>query len=129
MHADENRINRITEKVIGAAFRVGNALGYGFLEKVYANAVVHELGKTGLKVRPQYPVPVYDDGVTVGDFVCDLLVEDIVLVELKSVRGWNDIHTTQCLNYLTATKLPLCLLINFGPRVEIKRYANVRPGP
>ncbi len=127
MHADEDRINGVTQQVIGAAFRVANVLGYGFLEKVYENALVHELRTIGLSVRQQYPIPVYYKGVVVGEYVCDLLVEDLVLVELKSVRAFDDIHTAQCLNYLTATRLPICLLINFGRRVDVKRYANTRP--
>jgi len=127
MHADEDKINQVTQAVIGAAFRVGNTLGYGFLEKVYENALVHELRKMGLRVRQQHPIPVFYDGVRVGKFDCDLLVEERVLVELKSVRAWDDAHTAQCLNYLTATRLPLCLLINFGQRVDVKRFANFRP--
>ena len=127
MHADEDKINQVTQAVIGAAFRVGNTLGYGFLEKVYENALAHELRKMGLRVRQQHPIPVFYDGVRVGKFDCDLLVEETVLVELKSVRAWDDVHTAQCLNYLTATRLPLCLLINFGQRVDVKRFANFRP--
>ena len=127
MHADEDKINQVTQAVIGAAFRVGNTLGCGFLEKVYENALAHELRKMGLRVRQQHPIPVFYDGVRVGKFDCDLLVEERVLVELKSVRAWDDAHTAQCLNYLTATRLPLCLLINFGQRVDVKRFANFRP--
>ncbi len=127
MNADEEQINAITERVIGCAFRVGNVLGYGFLEKVYENAPAHELRKAGFEVRQQLPIPVYYDGVLVGDCVGDLLVNDTVLIELKSVRTWDGIHTAQCLNYLTATKLPICLLINFGKRVDIKRYAKTHP--
>ena len=127
MHADEDKINQVTQAVIGAAFRVGNTLGCGFLEKVYENALAHELRKMGLRVRQQHPIPVFYDGVRVGKFDCDLLVEETVLVELKSVRAWDDAHTAQCLNYLTATRLPLCLLINFGQRVDVKRFANFRP--
>jgi GxxExxY protein len=127
MHADEDKINQVTQAVIGAAFRVGNTLGHGFLEKVYENALAHELRKMGLRVRQQHPIPVFYDGVRVGKFDCDLLVEETVLVELKSVRAWDDAHTAQCLNYLTATRLPLCLLINFGQRVDVKRFANFRP--
>lgn len=123
MHADEDQINAITEKVIGCACRVGNALGYGFLGKVYENALAHELRKAGFDVQQQFPLPVYYDGVLVGD----LLVNSTVLIELKSVCPWDDIHTAQCLTYLTATRLPICLLINFGKRVDIKRYAKTHP--
>ena len=126
MHTDEERLNKITERVIGCAYKVGNTLGYGFLEKVYENAMVHELRKAGLSVQPQHPIPVYYDGVLVGDYVADLLVECEVLVELKSIRTFDDVHTAQCLNYLAATCLPLCLLINFGQRVNVRRYTNVK---
>lgn len=115
-------INEITEKVIGAMFKVSNSLGSGFLEKVYENAAAIEVGKAGLKVVQQYPIEVRYDGVVVGNFFADLLVEDRVLVELKTVQRLADIHKAQCLNYLRATDLPICLLINFyRPKVEIQR--------
>ena len=118
-------INEITEKVIGSAFIVSNTLGSGFLEKVYENALTHELRKTGLSLEQQYGIPVYYDGVVVGDYVADLLVEDGVVVELKSVKSLDEIHMAQALNYLKATGLLICLLINFGrPKIEIKRIAG-----
>jgi GxxExxY protein len=126
MHADEEKINLISEKIIGCAYRVANKLGYGFLEKVYENALAHELRKAGLIVGQQFPIPVHYDGIIAGDFVADLLVENLVIVELKSVVQFAELHTAQCLNYLAATGLPLCLLINFGKRVDVKRYANTR---
>jgi len=98
-------LNRITERIIGGAFAVGNTLGSGFLEKVYENALVHELRKCGLSVQPQYPIQVMYDGIVVGDFVADLWVEGRVLVEVKAVRKFNDAHLAQCLNYLKATGL------------------------
>jgi GxxExxY protein len=120
---DEAKMNELSEKIIGAAFKVSNALGCGFLEKVYENALAHELRKAGLSVVQQHPIPVYYDGVLVGDFFADLLVEGVVLVELKAVRAFDAIHEAQSLNYLKGTGLPLCLLLNFGkPKVEIKRF-------
>lgn len=103
----------LTEMIIGCAFRVSNTLGAGFLEKVYENALAHELRKSGLDVRQQCSVNVMYDGVVVGEFVADLIVED-VLIELKAVRSLDDFHLAQCLNYRKATRLPLCLLLNFG---------------
>jgi len=130
MHTDQDGINAITEKVIGCAFKVGNVLGYGFLEKVYENALAHELRKAGFEVEQQPPIPVYYDGVLVGKYEGDPLVNGTVLLELKSVRAWDEIHTAQCLNCLTATGLPICLLINFGRRVEVRRFLNTpRPRP
>src|SRR5437870_2386259 len=119
----DDELNGLTERIIGSAFKVANVLGCGFLEKVYENALAHELRKSGLRVEQQHPVPVYYDGVLVGDFYADLIVEGTVLVELKAVQDFHDAHAAQCLNYLKGTGLPLCLLINFGkPRVEVKRF-------
>src|SRR5690606_17436701 len=115
---------QVTEPVIGCAFRVVNTLGYGFLEKVYENALAHELRKAGLNVRAQMPIPVWYDAVQVGDYCCDLLVEGVLLIELKTGKGIDGAHTSQCLNYLKATGLTICLLINFGPRLEIKRLRH-----
>ena len=118
----EVEVNEITEKIIGCVYKVSNTLGGGFLEKVYENASVIEVGKTGLEVRQQYPIKVKYDGVVVGEFFADLLVANLVLVEFKAVKLLEDVHTAQCLNYLRATGMPVCLLINFyRPKVEIKR--------
>lgn len=118
-------INTLTEKIIGAAYQVSNTLGSGFLEKVYENALVHELTKSGLNIQQQYPIPVMYDGVTIGEYFADILVENTILIELKAMKALDDIHMAQCLNYLKATGLKLCLLINFGAkRVQIKRIIN-----
>ena len=127
MNADERRLelNRVTEQVIGCAFKVGNTLGVGFLEQVYENALVHELRKTGLLVEQQKMLEVWYDGVVVGNYRADLLVENAVIVELKAVTALDSRHFAQCMNYLKATGLSLCLLINFGnPKVEVKRVVR-----
>ena len=112
----------VTTRIIGCAFRVSNELGPGFLEKVYENALTHELRKEGLSVIQQQGIEVHYDGVVVGTFVADLLVEREVLVELKAVRDLDDSHLAQGLNYLKATGLRTCLLINFGrPKIQIRR--------
>jgi GxxExxY protein len=121
MHTDEEMLNQLTEKIIGCAFKVANVLGCGFAEKVYENAMVHEMSKSGLAVEQQKAITVTYDGVVVGEYFADLFVEKTVLLELKSVRSLDDAHTAQCLNYLAATGIPVCLLINFGKRVEVKR--------
>ena len=124
MGTDKHRweTNQITEAVIGAAYKVGNTLGSGFLEKVYENARAMETRKTGLLVIQQQPINVKYEDAIVGEFVADLLIQDEVLVELKAVKALDEIHLAQCLNYLKATGLHICLLINFGnPKVEIKR--------
>jgi GxxExxY protein len=122
MHTDEMKFGRLSERIIGSAIAVANTLGVGFLEKVYENALAHELCKKGLSVEQQHGVIVRYDDVVVGEYTVDLLVDNCVLVELKAVRVLDDIHRAQCLNYLRATGHQLCLLINFGnPRLEIKR--------
>lgn len=118
-------INEITQKIIGAAYSVGNELGSGFLEKVYENAMMVELEKVGLKAKNQVPLKVYYKGVVVGDYIADLFVEDSVIVELKSTKNTDGIHKAQVLNYLKASHKQVGLLINFGtPRVTIERIAN-----
>jgi len=118
-------LSGITERIIGCAYAVVNGLGCGFLEKVYENALALELRNAGLKVQQQHDVKVCYNGVVVGNYSTDLLVEDRVLVELKSVKGVDAIHMAQCLNYLKATGLKLCLLINFGaPKLQVKRIVH-----
>ncbi len=118
-------INQITEKVIGCSYQVANNLGSGFLEKVYENALAHEIRKTGLNVEQQHPIRVFYDNVIVGDYFADLLVEDCLLVELKTVKQLDDVHMAQCMNYLKATGVQVCLLINFyRSKVEIKRVVR-----
>jgi len=125
MNADERRLNQISETVIGCAFTVSNTLGSGYLEKVYENALAYEIRQAGLEVVQQRPIAVRYRGVVVGEYVADLLIEDLVLVELKAVKGLDDIHLAQCLNYLKATGFKLCLLLNFGePKVEVRRIVN-----
>src|SRR5438552_1572584 len=121
----EEELNALTERIIGCAFKVSNTLGCGFLEKVYENALVHELLKNGFKAEPQHLINVLYDGLVVGEFFADILVNDTILLELKATTEHHDIFTAQCLNYLKATGKELCLLINFGkPRVDVKRYRN-----
>ncbi|SEA45300.1 GxxExxY protein [Desulfuromusa kysingii] len=125
MIKDEAYLNSLSEQIIGCAYAVGNSLGYGFLEKVYENAIAHELVKSGLDVSRQQPIKVYYDGVDVGDYFADLVVDDEIIIELKAVKNIDSIHLAQCLNYLKATQKKLGLLINFGHnRVEVKRVVN-----
>jgi GxxExxY protein len=124
MNTDDPSLNRLSERIIGCAYAVSNGLGVGFLEKVYENALAHELRKAGLSVQQQHAMAVRYDSVIVGDYTADSLVEKLILVELKVVKFLDDIHMAQCMNYLRATSLRLCLLMNFArPRVEIRRIA------
>ncbi len=125
MTADLESLNRVTQRVIGCAYSVSNELGAGFLEKVYENALAHELSKSGLLAIQQQPIQVLYDGVVVGDYVADLIVENSIILELKAVKAFDDVHSAQCINYLKATGMRICLLINFGqPKIEIRRFAN-----
>ena len=112
----------ITAGIIGSAFKVANTLGHGFLEKVYENALAHELRNGGMAVTQQQEIDVHYEGILVGRFVAGLFVEGSVIVELKAVKKLDDLHLAQCINYLKATGVPTCLLLNFGlPRIEVRR--------
>jgi GxxExxY protein len=125
MNADERRLDDITDKVIGCAFVVSNILGARFVEKVYENALVHEIRSAGLTIAQQNAIAVRYKDIIVGEYVADMLVANDVLVELKAVGALDEIHAAQCMNYLKATGLRVCLLLNFGkPRVEIRRIVR-----
>lgn len=111
--------------VVGAAFEVSNHLGCGFLEKVYERALLHELNRRGMVVKQQIGLPVFYKGKQVGDFVADLLVEERIIVELKCVDVLGSIHMAQCINYMKASGLKVCLLVNFQhPRIQWKKLVN-----
>ena len=111
----------ITEKIIACAYKVHNELGYGFLENVYQNALMIELDNIFLSASKEVPVRVSYKGQTVGNYVVDIVVEDKVLLEIKSVASLHPAHEAQISNYLKATGIEVGLLINFGRSVEIKR--------
>ena len=126
----EPRYTDVTGKIIEAFYTVYNALGYGFLEKVYENAMVIEMRGLGLDVMPQACIDVYYEGIKIGEYHADLLVDGAVLVELKATRVLLPEHEAQLLNYLKATRHEVGLLLNFGPKPQIKRkvYDNARKG-
>ncbi len=111
----------ITEKIINVFYKVYNVLGYGFLEKVYENAMVVELRKSGLGAIPQKNIKVFYETEEVGDYFADLLVEDAVIVELKAAKAIGKEHEAQLTNYLKATTMEVGLLLNFGSKPEFKR--------
>ena len=111
---ERERLNQLSGAVIGAAQKVSSTLGYGFLEKVYENALCLELGKRGIEVLQQCPLQVAYEGIIVGDYIPDLLVEDCLIVEIKAVTCIERVHRQQCLNYLRASNLTLGLILNFG---------------
>ena len=119
----------ITSQILEVFFkRVYRRLGYGFLEKVYENAMALELRRMGLKVVQQQPIPVYYGPDVVGEYFADLVVEDKVIVELKAARALADEHEAQLLNYLRATPYEVGLLLNFGPKPQFirKAFDNIR---
>ena len=125
MNADKKSVDELTERVIGCAMMVSNSLGCGFLEKVYENALAHELRKHGLCVQQQIPIEVSYDGVAVGVYVADLIVNDLLVLELKAARAIDDAHVAQCINFLKACGKSIGLILNFGtPRLQIKRLVH-----
>jgi GxxExxY protein len=114
--------DKLTEAIIGCAFKVSNTLGCGFLEKVYENAMVIELRAAGLGCEQQKKIPVTYHGALVGDYYADVLVEGQVILEIKSVKAIDEIHQAQLINYLKATGIHKGLIINFStPKLGIKR--------
>lgn len=112
----------LTERIIGCAYKVYNKMGFGFLESVYEKCLLIELHKAGLKAESQKSIRVHYDGKIVGEFVADIIVNDAVIIELKSVRRIIKAHEVQLVNYLAATGKSVGLILNFGERkVEIKR--------
>jgi GxxExxY protein len=111
----------ITDKILKAFYTVYNVLGYGFLEKVYENALYIELTKLGFKVIKQQHIKVHYDAQEVGEYFADLLVDDLVIIELKAAEVIIEEHEYQLLNYLKATDKEVGLLLNFGKKPQFKR--------
>ena len=116
----------LTERIIGCAMRVHRVLGAGFLESVYQNALRHELGKAGLRVECEKRIDVRYDGIVVGVFAVDMLVEERVMIENKSVQAIIAAHEVQLVNYLTATGIEIGLLLNFSREsLELRRKTRI----
>jgi GxxExxY protein len=126
MNADERRyFDSLTERVLGGIFEVANTLGAGFLEKVYERALLKELSILGIQAVSQASFPVTYKGEYVGEYYADIIVENVLVIELKCVERLAAQHTAQCLNYLRASGRSLCLLVNFQrPTVEWKRVVH-----
>lgn len=118
----------LTQRIIGIFFQVYNELGHGFIESVYENSLALALRADGFEVRQQIAVPVCFRGTKVGDFTADLLVDRLVLLELKVAKAIDQAHLAQLLNYLKATPIEVGLVLNFGPKPEFKRlvFGNER---
>jgi len=111
----------LSNKVIGAFYKVYNTLGYGFLEKVYERSMCIELRKFGFKVESQKPIVVFYEDENVGDYFADMVVNDTLIIELKAAEGLIEEHEIQLINYLKATEVEIGLLFNFGKKPEFKR--------
>ena len=120
-------LDPLTQQIIGLCYHISNILGHGFMEKVYENALAYELRKAGIAFAQQKYIEVFYEGVKVGKYLADLVVEDRVIVEIKAVQALDDTHIAQGLNYLRATNLEICLLINFGKaKIEVRRLTLSR---
>lgn len=113
----------ISEQIIKAFYTVYNALGHGFLEKIYVTALSIELKKIGLDIKNEHPLHVFYKEKAIGEFFADIIVQDCIIVEAKAVKKLAHEHEAQLLNYLKGTKIEVGLLLNFGPKPEIKRMA------
>jgi len=111
----------LTEKILGAFYAVYSTLGYGCLEQVYVKALIIELTNRGMIVRDEFPIHVYYAGQLIGEYFADLVVNDLVILEIKATKALATEHEAQLLNYLKATPYEVGLLLNFGPKPETKR--------
>jgi GxxExxY protein len=119
--SDNYKHSDITGIIIKAFYNVYNQLGYGFLEKVYENALLIELKKLGLECVAQYPIKVFYDNLKVGFYIADIIVNNCVIVEIKAAETLCEEHEAQLTNYLKATDIEVGLLLNFGKKIEFKR--------
>ncbi len=121
---EREQIFELCDLIRETSFEIHKFLKHGHLEKVYENALAHRLGKLGLDVKQQFPLPVYDeDGTVLGDYYADLLVKNCLIVEVKACSGLHDEHVAQLLGYLRSSKIEHGLLVNFGSqRFQIKKF-------
>jgi len=122
-YSGEYKLSELTDTIISGFYTVYNTLGYGFLEKVYENALIVELTKRGMSAVAQSPIKVYYNETLVGEYFADILVNSSVIIEIKAVKGLNAEHEAQLLNYLKATSMEVGLLLNVGPEPQVKRKA------
>ena len=132
MNAEERRYkhSELTETIIGAFYEVYNELGVGFLEKAYREAMALVLRSKGIDVQCEVPIAVWFRGAKIGNYEADLIVAGVVLVELRAAKALDRSHEAQLLNYLRSTEIEIGLLLNFGPRLQVRRFAfeNERKG-
>lgn len=128
MEKEELLHANVTDLIIKSFYHVYNTLGFGFLEKVYENALALSLRKLGLEINQQTPIKVYFEGQLVGEYFADLVVGGCVIIELKAAESLIEAHETQLINYLRATEVEVGLLLNFGAKPTFRRkvFSNVR---
>ena len=117
-----------TDLIINAFYKVYNRLGYGFLERVYHNSFIVELQKNGFDIKSEYPIKVTHEGVEVGDYFADIIVDNCIIIEVKATKMLQEEHECQLINYLKATEIEVGLLFNFGrmPSFKRKLFTNDR---
>lgn len=117
-----------TDLIINAFYKVYNRLGYGFLERVYHNSFIVELQKNGFDIKSEYPIKVTYDGVEVGDYFADIIIDNCIIIEVKATKMLQEEHECQLINYLKATEMEVGLLFNFGrmPSFKRKLFTNDR---
>lgn len=125
INADERRYKHqeLTEQIIGVFYEVYNELGHGFIEKIYEEAMARVLKARGFQVQQQASIPVWFRGETIGVYDADLVINSVVLVELKACKAIDPSHEAQLLHYLRSTEIEIGLLLNFGPRPQVRRLA------
>jgi GxxExxY protein len=125
INADGRRYkySELTEQIIGIFYEVYNELGFGFLEKVYEEAMAVAFKERGINFQRQVPIPVWFHGQIIGSYDADLVVNGVVLLELKACKGLDPSHEAQLIHYLRSTEIEVGLLLNFGPRPQVKRLA------
>ena len=119
----------LTSDILNAFYQVYNTLGYGFLEKVYENALAKELVQRGHQIKQQAPIQVYYQGEVVGEYFADILVDEKIILELKAAEEIAKSHESQLLNYLKATGIQVGLVLNFGPKAQFKRKIFTKTQP
>jgi len=123
MNKENYKHKELTDAIISIFFKVYNTLGYGFLEKIYENAMMIELRKRNIPAIAQSPIQVFYEDEVVGEYFADILVDEKVIIEIKAAKNLTQENEAQLLNYLKATKIEVGLLLNFGPKPEIRRKA------
>lgn len=118
------KYENITKKIINISYEVHKILGNGFLEKIYENAMIEEFNRNNINYKSQCPIVVFYKNKIIGNYIADFIIEDKIIVEIKALNGIGKDHQSQLINYLTATKKEVGLILNYGEKLEIKRMVH-----